>query len=128
MEQQQILEKIKNSLKRCSLNYKIEPSKVRIKLELSKNLIGSSLKITIMNGVNDIEEVSLKNILDLNAIESTIVSPILVKKISSKAEQLNVDKYSFNARIYTKDNDFNPSLYFFNGIKSLQEANIKEFL
>jgi hypothetical protein len=127
MDNNEIIEKVRNSLKKCSFDNDINWRTVRIKISKSKSILGG-VQLHLMSGANVVSELTLSKTLELSTMESMIVSKFISNKLQQLSETMDIDKSCINGRIYTKKEDFTPQLYIFNDKTPVKEIGINELI
>jgi hypothetical protein len=127
MDNNEIIEKVRNSLKKCSFDNDINWRTVRIKISKSKSILGG-VQLHLMSGANVVSELTLSKTLELSTMESMIVSKFISNKLQQLSEVMNIDKSYINGRIYTKREDFTPQLYIFNDTTPVKEIGVNELI
>lgn len=126
METVEIIRKIQNALKKCSLDSGIEKRDIRIKIVIDKGFIANNVKCSLLNKTDFVYDIEMRNLLGLNPLESTLVSKYLSGTLAKLAEEENIPKENVNARIYTKSEDCTPSVYLYNLGKAVRPITVEE--
>jgi hypothetical protein len=127
METSEIIEKIRIGLKKCSFDNNIHWKTVRIKISKSNGILGG-IKLHLMSSSNMLGELSLNKVLELNTMESMVVSKYVDDKLTKLSEKFKIDKKDINGRLYTKKEDFTPQLYIFNDKTPVKEIGVQDLL
>jgi cellobiose-specific phosphotransferase system component IIB len=126
METSEIIRKIQNALEKCSLESGIDKRDVRVKIVVDKGFIANSVKCSLLNKTDFVYDIEMRNLLGLNPIESTLVSNFLSKTLKNMADQDGIPVENINARIYTKSDDYYPSVYLYNLGKAIRPITVEE--
>lgn len=126
METQEIVLKIQNALKKCSLDSSIDKKDIRVKIVIDKGFIADSVRCSLLNKTDFVHDIEIRNLLGLNPMEAILVSKYLSGTLGKLAENENIPKENVNARIYTKSEDYTPSVYLYNSGKAIRPITIEE--
>ena len=126
METAEIISKIQDALRKCSIDSSIDKKDIRVKLSIKKGFIANDTICMLMNKKEDLHEIDLRTLLDINPMESIYVSNFLSKTLSALAKKEGIKDTDVNARIFTRQEDYSPSVYLFNVNKSIREITVEE--
>ncbi len=126
METAEIIRKIQQALEKCSLDSSIDKRDIRIKIVIDKGFIANSVKCSLLNKTDFVYDIEIRNLLGLNPLESTLLSGYLSKTLSKLGEAEGISKENVNARIYTKSDDYYPSVYLYNLGKAIRPITVEE--
>lgn len=126
METAEIIRKIQNALQKCSEDSGIDKKDVRVKIVVDKGFIANSVKCSLLNKTDFVYDIEMRNLLGLNPLESTLVSNFLSGTLKKMAEKDNIPVENINARIYTKSDDYYPSVYLYNMGKAIRPITVEE--
>lgn len=126
METEEIILKIQRALEKCSLDSGIDKRDIRIKIVIDKGFIANNVKCSLMNKTDFVYDIEMRNLLGLNPLESTLVSKYLSGTLSKLGENENIPMQNVNARIYTKSDDYYPSVYLYNLGKAIRPITVEE--
>ncbi len=126
MDTNLIITKIQAGLKYCSESYSISRSDVRLKIK-------GDGKVDLMRASDNHSDqinIDVLKIFNITALQNVLypITPYLKKLMESLAKKKNIDPAQINARIFTQDEDFYPSVYLYNGDKAHCELTINELL
>mgnify|MGYP003402862611 FL=1 len=119
----EVIKKIQQALKSCSESH-IIPAR-----DLSF-IINCEGKVDLMNAnhivVNGID---VRKVFNISPLENLLVPivPYLKNKIESLSKNKNLDKQIVTAKIFTKQTDFYPSVFLYEGEKIICELSIEDF-
>ncbi len=125
MDTQKIINKISEALKKCSEEYKIEPNAIQIKIVNPKTMF-EGIKFYVMNSLMEVQQVKIKELLNLTSLEAMFVETYLKDTLTLLAKNKNIDPRQASARIFTKSIDFTPSVYLQEGTKNCGEITIEQ--
>lgn len=126
METEEIVLKIQNALKKCSLDSSIDKRDIRVKIVIDKGFIADSVRCSLLNKTDFVHDIEIRNLLGLNPMEAILVSKYLSGTLGKLAEKENIPKENVNARIYTKSEDYTPSVYLYNLGKAIRPITVEE--
>lgn len=126
METAIIIGKIQNALKACSETYAIESKDIQITITNATSMFDSVKFFLMKEGGEIVNKLDIKNLLNLNAIEAVIVSSYLKDTFGSLSKKYNLNVKDINARIFTKAEDFYPSVYLCEAQKIIKEIAVEE--
>jgi len=121
VDTKKIIEKIQSGLKSCSEQHKIDAKDVQL-------MIVSSGGVQLWNADKNIGVIDIAKIFKLSFLENMVVLPYLKKALVSLSKKKNVNPDTAKARIFTKQADFSPCVYFQDGDKIIGEITIEELL
>lgn len=130
MDINNIIEKISLGLQTCSQDTGIPPKDIRIKISIDEGFLMDSTKFSILNRTNFVRDVAISTVLGINKLEEIALSKYLsgtLKKLA-KSEVPPVKNSDINARIYTRDDKFTPSVCIFEKNKLIREIMIDELI
>ena len=118
-----IISKIQNGLKSCAEQHNIVAKDVQLK-------ILPSGKVDLWNADKLIGPIDVCKTFKISAMENMLfpIGPYLKKALASLAKKKNVDPEIAVARIFTKQADYSPCVYFQEGDKIISEITIDELL
>ena len=118
-----IIAKIQNGLKGCAEQHKIEAKNVQL-------IILPSGVVKLHDAERLIGPIDVLKVFNISMIENMVVPivPYLKKALVSLAKKKNVSPETAVARIFTKQADFYPCVYFQDGDKIIGEITIEELL
>lgn len=131
---EEIILKIQTGLKECSEKNNISRTDIQINIRKGNDLMGNI--VLILMKANDAvkdengKDVKVKTgeLFKLNGAESLFVSGYLKKALATLATKNNIDIKSVNARIFTKEESFYPSIYLQDGLKIVKEITVNELI
>jgi hypothetical protein len=126
MDTQEIIGKIQTALEKCSTDSSIDKKDIRIKLSIKKGLIVNDTRCVLMNKKDDLHEIDLRTLLNINPMQSLAVGKYLSSTLSGLAKKEGIKDTDVNARIFTKSEDFYPSVTLFNENKKVREITVEE--
>lgn len=131
METSEIIEKIKVGLKACSQKHNIPARDVKIKIskKVEKGFLGKEKVVIgtdLMNASEVVEKISIKDLFGVSVLVEPLVTGFLEKSLNTLATKNNIDNNLVNARIFSKSEDFSPSVYLYNGDKAFKEISVAE--
>jgi len=126
METEEIIVKIQQALEKCSLDSGIDKRDVRVKIVIDKGFIADGVKCSLMNKTNLVHDIEIRNLLGLNPLQAKLVSKYLSDTLKKISNDSNIPANEVNARIYTKHENFYPSVYLYNGGKAVREITVAE--
>ena len=126
MEVEEIITKIQQALEKCSLDSGIDKRNIRVKLTINEGFIADGIKCSLMYKTNFVYDIDLKGLLGLNMLQAPIVSKYLCDTLKNLAKDVGIETKDINARIYTTQEDFYPSVYLYNGGKAVREITVAE--
>ncbi len=128
MEKEEIVAKVQSALKACSESNGIPTREVRVRISRKKSFISYNVVCDVLRKENVVSDVSLKDLLDLNMIQSPLVNTYLGNSLLKFAKQEGIPEGDVNARFYTTSEDFTPRLYLYNGGTPVREIKIEELI
>lgn len=126
METSEIIRKIQQALEKCSLDSGIDKKDIRVKIVIDKGFIANNVKCSLLNKTDFVYDIEIRNLLGLNPMEAILVSKYLSGTLGKLADNENIPKENVNARIYTKSEDFTPSVYLYNLGKAVRPITVEE--
>lgn len=123
IETKKIIEKIQNGLKGCSEKHNIPAKDVQLKIKPDG-------KVDLMNANETVGQIDILKVFGISTLENVIfpISPYLKKTLLALAKKKNIDQTTANARLFTKQSDFYPCVYLYDGEKVVCELTINELL
>jgi len=125
-----IISKIQNGLKECAEKYKISGKDIQLVINN-----GRSIKILLMDKGVLVQNNSKPVVIDIcslfkvSALENMIaVTPYLKKTLASLAKKKGIDEGAINATVYSKGEDFYPSVNLNSYNDVVAELTINDFL
>ncbi len=128
METEEIVSKIQSALKNCAETNGITNKEVRVRISREKGFIVSNVKCHVMKKIDVVNEVKLKDILGLTALEAPLVNTYLSSSLAKFAKNEKISEETVNGRFYTTSEDFKPRLYLYNGEVPVREIRIEELI
>jgi hypothetical protein len=126
METTEIILKIQRALEKCSLGSGIDKKDVRVKIVIDKGFIANNVKCSLLNKTDFVYDIEIRNLLGLNPMEALLVSKYLSGTLGKLANNENIPTENVNARIYTKSEDYTPSVYLYNMGKAIRQITVEE--
>ena len=120
VDTKKIIDKIQAGLKSCAEQHSIDAKNVQMVISLSG--------VQLWNADKNLGVIDIAKVFKLTFLENMVVLPYLKSALNKLARSRNVDPQTAVARIFTKQADFSPCVYFQDGQKIKEEITIEELL
>ena len=97
-----------------------------LRIKISKP--NGSLKYEIMKRSDVLEETNIATALNLNTVVAFYVGNKLKAIFESVSKEYNLPENKMNVRIYTKQDDCEPSLYLFDEATAKAQLDLNKFI
>ena len=129
MNQQEIILKIQDALKECSLNSKIAYDKVGIDLKMGKGFgVMKQLDCHLVNGEDKISELSINKLFNITPPIGIVVKNKLKEKLTSLANKNGVSPDRMKVRFYPIDESFRPAVQLYHDTHFLSKTSIETII